>query len=59
MVLGVRLPPEAGSQTPGSQRDDGDDGDQREEQESRDDSVAEHSPGGAAALLSARRAYKK
>ena len=54
MVLGVRLGPEAGVPTSRSQHDDGDEGDQSDEDHGGDDAVAEHSPGGATALLGGR-----
>jgi len=50
----VRLGPEAGVPTSRSQRDDGDEGDQSDEDHGGDDAVAEHSPGGATALLGGR-----
>jgi len=50
----VRLGPEAGVPTSRSQHDDGDEGDQSDEDHGGDDAVAEHSPGGATALLAGR-----
>jgi len=50
----VRLAPEAGAPTSGSQRYDGDDGEQCEEDQCREDAVAEYTPGGGTALLTSR-----
>jgi len=54
VVLDVRLAPEAGTPTCGSQCDNGDDGDKGEEDHCRDNAVTEHSPGGATALIRSR-----
>ena len=50
-ILDVRLAAEAGGPACGSESDDGDDRQQSEEYHSRDDTIAEHSPGGAVTLI--------